>query len=1221
MPKSVPAFTCPTLIVFISTMLLLESGIASVITPITPPLNLAQQPTSPEKQKAFAQAQQLLQAAEKLLEQGTTASRQQALAKYQAALKILQQLAVKESPPYTARMSVAAALNAIGTIHYTDGQSQKALESFQQSLAIAREIKDPLGEAFALNSIANAYSNLGEKPKALELYKQAVSIFQAQKKPATAAAVLTQIAGIYVSLGQTTNALATYNQALEIQRQQKDANAQATTLKEIGLVYTSIGEPQKALASLNQSLEIQRANKDLSGQADTLSHIASVYNSIGENQKALASLNAALALQKVAQGNLSATERILNLSKQAFLLSNIGSVYKSMGNYSQALQSQQQARSLLQQAGLPRLEAEILNQMSFVYSEQGELQQALDSLNAALKLQRGIKEAAREAFTLGNIAKIYALFGDYQKSLDSYNQALDIQLRIKDRPGEAVTLKDIAQVYGDLGDYQLSIATYNQALEIFRQTSDRTQMGQTLDSIGNTYRAAENYPKSLEYYNQALKIWRDQGDKFREVATLTGIVRAYESLKDYPKALNAANQILTLSRQQNSRFGEASAYIFLGRVYLATQDYQKALAATTQGVSEFQKLGFRLAEANALSVQGKVYDGLKQPNKAIATYNQELAVRQKLSDRSGIADTYYAIALTERNCGNLNAARSQIEETIKLVEGIRTQVTSQDLRTSYFAKVQKYYEFYIDLLMRLHKQNPSQGYDALALQASERARARSLLELLNEAKADIRQGVDPQLLVKERNLQQKLDAIEKRQIELAEGAYNEEVAQALAKENATLLEQYRQVQTEIRTNSPRYAALTQPQPLTVAQIQQQVLDDNTLLLEYALGEERSYLWAVSKNSIKSYELPKRADIEATARKFYQLLNTLDYKLGADEDSKVATQLSQMLLQPVAKELGKKRLLIVSDGALQYLPFSALPLPNLTQGQKVSPFLPGEGLGERLVPLLVEHEIVNLPSASTLAVLRQEVSRRKVAPKAIAVFADPVFSSDDDRIQTRVKQTTQQPVDKRNINSLALAKASRNTDVIFTRLPFTRKEAESILSLVPTGERLQALDFAANRTTAISNQLSQYRIVHFATHGILDSTNPELSGVVLSLFDNNGKPQNGYLRLHDVFNLNLPAELVVLSACETGLGEEIKGEGLVGLTRGFMYAGSPRVVVSLWSVDDRATSELMTKFYKKMLQENLKPAAALRAAQIEMWRNQNYTAPFFWAAFTLQGEWK
>jgi CHAT domain-containing protein len=189
------------------------------------------------------------------------------------------------------------------------------------------------------------------------------------------------------------------------------------------------------------------------------------------------------------------------------------------------------------------------------------------------------------------------------------------------------------------------------------------------------------------------------------------------------------------------------------------------------------------------------------------------------------------------------------------------------------------------------------------------------------------------------------------------------------------------------------------------------------------------------------------------------------------------------------------------------------------------------------------------------------------------------------------------------------------------LPFTRQEAEQILALVPTAERMQAFDFAANRAIATSPELSQYRIVHFATHGILNSTQPQLSGLVLSLVDEKGTSQNGFLQLRDVFNLNLPAELVVLSACETGLGEDVKGEGLVGLTRGFMYAGSPRVLVSLWSVSDRATAELMATFYKKMLQDGLKPAAALRAAQLEMWQQQQWQAPYYWAAFTLQGDWK
>jgi CHAT domain-containing protein len=645
---------------------------------------------------------------------------------------------------------------------------------------------------------------------------------------------------------------------------------------------------------------------------------------------------------------------------------------------------------------------------------------------------------------------------------------------------------------------------------------------------------------------------------------------------------------------------------------MALGDYPKALEATQKAVTEFRKVGNHLAEANSLRNLGKVYNSLKQYEKALSTYEQELAMRRLLGDRTGEAATLYQVAITQRDQGNLNEARTQIEAAIKIVEDIRTQVTSQELRTSYFASVQQYYQFYIDVLMQLHKKDPTKGYDALALHASERARARSLLELLTEANADIRQGVDPELLEQERTLLSKLDAIEKRRSELSNEQDTEVQLQALEKETATLLEEYRQLQTQIRATSPRYAALTQPQPLTLAEIQQQVVDDDTILLEYSLGEERSYLWAVTNTSIASYELPKRADIEAAAQTFRDALTVPNQRLRKTLVTQATATLSQLLLAPVASELGNKRLLIVSDGFLQYVPFAALTKPQ------------PPGNSDTAQPLVVAHEIINLPSASTLAVLRQEQNDRKPAPKKLAVLADPVFSSNDERLNKPVETNNQaslQPESSNNLDSLALTRSAREANVILERLPFTRQEGDRILALVPETQRMQAFDFAANRAVATSPELSQYQIVHFATHGILNGVNPELSGVALSLVDENGSSQNGFLRLHDIFNLNLPAELVVLSACETGLGQEVRGEGLVGLTRGFMYAGAPRVMVSLWAVDDQGTSELMTRFYKKMLQDRQKPAAALRAAQIEMWQEQQWQAPYYWAAFVLQGEWR
>ena len=324
-------------------------------------------------------------------------------------------------------------------------------------------------------------------------------------------------------------------------------------------------------------------------------------------------------------------------------------------------------------------------------------------------------------------------------------------------------------------------------------------------------------------------------------------------------------------------------------------------------------------------------------------------------------------------------------------------------------------------------------------------------------------------------------------------------------------------------------------------------------------------------------------------------------------------------------------MIVSDGALQSIPFAALPIPEKTSPP--APLLQGEGSnspspippfprregglgGLGFTPLLVNNEIVSLPSASTLGVLRKELKDRQPAPKTLAIIADPVFTSKDDRLKNSLPQP--QLI---SANPTEVKRAASDIGVILDRLKYSRQEAETIISLVPENQRTSAFDFAASRTTATNPDLAKYKIIHFATHGFLNNVNPELSGVVLSLVDEKGADSNGFLRLHDIFNLNLPAELVVLSACETALGKDVKGEGLVGLTRGFMYAGAKSVVVSLWSVNDSATAELMKKFYKQMLEKGLKPTAALRAAQLEMWKNQQWKAPYYWAAFVVQGEWK
>ena len=542
--------------------------------------------------------------------------------------------------------------------------------------------------------------------------------------------------------------------------------------------------------------------------------------------------------------------------------------------------------------------------------------------------------------------------------------------------------------------------------------------------------------------------------------------------------------------------------------------------------------------------------------------------------------------------------------------------------------------------MQAHKSQPEKGFEALALQISEKSRARSLLDLLAFARVDIKQGLDPVLLKREKRAREQIAEKANQQNLLLLGNHTEEQASKISKEISDLTNQYEEIRAEIRNKSPRYAALTQSSSLDAKQIQQ-LLDSGTVLLEYSLGEKKSYLWAVTPDSITSFDLPKREEIEAQARKVYELLTARnDYsknetdaqrlaRIKAAEEAypKEAAKLSQMLLAPVASQIGNKRLLIVPDGTLNYIPFSALPSPKDAETAN-----PSQSLG-------ISHEIVTLPSASTLALLREETQSRKPAPKMLAVFADPVFSPTDVRANSTNAARTRGNGKQSNAafkSKVEIEKTSFSRDFEravsdvglrsneaggLPRLPFSRREADSIFKVAPKNLSLKEVDFDANKTAIFDSNLDQYRILHFATHGLLNSQHPELSGIVLSLVDKKGSKIDGFLRLQDIYNLKLSPDLVVLSACNTALGKDVKGEGLIGLTRGFMYAGAPRVVASLWKVDDAATAEFMSVFYRKMLAENLRPAAALRAGQTEMMKQTRWKSPYYWAPFIIQGEWR
>jgi CHAT domain-containing protein/Tfp pilus assembly protein PilF len=1039
---------------------------------------------------------------------------------------------------------------------------------------------------------------LGEQQKALEYYSQSLTLRRAVGDRGREADTLNNIGLVYSELGEQQKALEYYNQSLPLSRAVSDRRGEAAALNNIGLVYSELGEKQKALEYYSQSLPLLRAVGDRSGEARILTNIGGVYDDLGEKQKALDYYSQSLPLSRA----------LGDRSGEASTLTNIGSAYSALGEQQKALEYYSQSLPLRRAVGDRRGEASTLTSIGLVYSQLGEQQKALEYYSQSLPLRRAVGDRSGEASTLTNIGGVYSELGEQQKALEYYSQSLALNRAVSDRSGEAANLNNIGQVYSYLGEKQKALEYYSQSLALSRAVSDRSGEATILHNIGLVYSKLGEQQKALDYYSQSLPLSRALGDRSGEASTLTNIGSAYSALGEQQKALEYYSQSLPLLRAVGDRRGEASTLTSIGLVYSQLGEQQKALEYYSQSLPLRRAVGDRGGQANTLNNIGGAYSELGEQQKALEYYSQSLLLSRATGDRSGEATTLYNMASAKRDQNNLTEALTDIESSLKIIENLRTLIASPELRSSYFATVQNYYELYIDLLMQLHKTNPKSGYDTKALEASERSRARSLLELLFESNANIREGISPDLLQQEKSLQKQLDAIEKQRIEtISSPNPNPTKIDEIDSGRLALLQQYQELQTKIRTTSPRYAALTQPQPLTLPEIQKQILDDNTILLQYSLGAYRSYLWVVTSTGVTSYELPKQVDIETAAKNFLEAITSPIQRDIPQKVAQASANLGQVILQPAAAQLGNKRLLIVPDGVLHYTPFQALTLGQ-TPGQNTN------------VPLIAEHEIITLPSASTLAIIRQNYGDRKPPSQTLAVLADPVFSPNDERIKGKITQATTEKLEANNLGLNRSLRAS-NRQWPPERLAFTRQEAQTISSLFPSASSSQKIDFDASRTNATDGSLANYQIVHFATHGLANSQNPELSGIVMSMVDDQGNIVNGFLRLTDIFNLKLAANLVVLSACQSGMGQNVKGEGMVGLTRGFMYAGAQRVAVSLWNVDDEGTAVLMQKFYQKMQEQKLAPAAALRAAQIEMMQQEKWKSPYYWAAFTLQGEWK
>jgi CHAT domain-containing protein/Tfp pilus assembly protein PilF len=923
-----------------------------------------------------------------------------------------------------------------------------------------------------------------------------------------------------------------------------------------------------------------------------------------------------------------------------WFLARIAQQFVQMGQWDDAYNTYREAAELSPEVG-PEIKTELYRQWADILEFRDDLVAAESLYQKMLEeRQRLASDSMAVASALLNLAVVSLKEGDLSIAEGYLHQSLELEQKLAPQSLQfAATLLDLGVIAQNRGDLAQAEYYYRHALSIQARTAlvtaDYSMMLKNIASVQYQRGDILNAERNLRH---ALAIVRTLKPDSLEEATV---------LSDLGQCLAAQNKLAEAERYENKslairqeRAPGSLTVVFslaaLGKISFARgamnqaeKHYRDALEIAENVPAAHPELAIPLAALGAILL------GRNNLLEAEVYYRRALEILEKEPVATAEhAEILGALAGLARKQNRIKAADQLYSQALDEFEQQVNQLGGAP--SDHFRYRAKYHDFYREYLDLLVEQREVER----AFKMSEASRARAFTEMLATAHIDVRKGLDPDLLASERLLHSEIQVKSERKLQLL-AAQNEPQVKQIEQELNSLLVRYNEIREQLYLRSPHSMALTRPKLLDVANVQGELLDQDSMLLEYALGKQKSYVFAVTSSSIRVFELPKDVVIEKLAFRFYKLLTST--KSGS-EYREVAAELSKIILGPVAPLLGSKRLLIVCDGALQYIPFAALPSPaTISSGKEaqsargIPPFSAQSSSRQNdqiPTPLMIEHEIVNLPSAAVLAEIRKEEEGRPEPPKAVAVLADPVFDAKDARVLRSAAFQSAHEEQKDNASlrgsspsPMALQRAisdfggHQRGNSYLNRLIYTRQEALSIIAVTPAGRRMQALDFQASRAMALSPSLADYRIIHFATHGLLNNEHPDLSGLVFSLVDKSGRPQDGFLQLQDIYDLHLPVNLVVLSACNTAVGQEIKGEGLLGLTRGFMYAGASRVVASLWSVNDAATSELMSRFYKAMERDGLRPAAALRAAQIGMLKQRKWAAPLYWAGFQIQGEWR
>ena len=953
----------------------------------------------------------------------------------------------------------------------------------------------------------------------------------------------------------------------------------------------------------------------------------------GESQDAIENLTTVIARQQALTARLESARSArqandpVNTSKH---LTQAGHLRLKLHLTDEALTTFQESLTLAEKAGDPRATVDALNGLSSAYLQKDKYDEAMNRAQRAVAISEQSQydegrangllnvsecqnnekhtdavKTAQEALQLWQalshnrgIVRTHLLIATYQVAMNSLDEAtrssevaLDLSRNHRFMDLEADALISLGFIEYRRGIWQDVINFLRTAEKLVDEEAEPFKRAQIVNGLAEAYMESGLPESGLAYYEKGLEYAKKTNRPRDVIVTRWGVARALYLSQNYERALEELEASLIGLQSLDLPIVVAMCNDFLGRTHDGLNHPDSALQYLKTALEMYSKADNTMEVARTRARIGQIYEKKKQIAEARSSYQQAMQTFDALSDRVNQSATLFALGRLEMQSGNYELAESHLQKSIEVTENMRRMSTSRDLTAAFSATVHDRYEQYIECLMRNHRDPGSMSRVVAAFETSESARARSLAELLRVSDTNLLSSVDPELSKQERTLRKSLRVKEDARVSLLRRKPEKQELDKLDAELEQLNTEYKNILDTINQRYPAFGQLTQPHSWDLQRIQKEVIgDDDTLLLEYLLGPEKSYVWVVTRSGFTSHELPSQTAINDAVKKVYDLLRVKPKDETKNNLDQATKELAQMILWPVADQLQKQRIIVAADGALNYIPFQILPA------------------AENAEDLVSQREIINVPSASILGELRKEASRRGVREKVLAAIGNPVFAE---------QGNNEQVASTRNIviNGDSEEPASMGT------LFFAGREIANLRDVASEAKTFAATEREATRDQLLSLDLSRFAILHFATHGVLRPSNPENSGLYLSTINRDGQKVEGFVGLQDIYSLRAPVDLVVLSACQTGLGKDIRGEGLIGLTRGFMYAGATSVVASLWKVEDEATAELMKIFYTEMLKNGKTPAEALRLAQNSIRRDPRWSAPHYWAGFTLQGEYR